>query len=64
MLLTKKVGAVSYCVIHKRAMSNSEYADLYGNSGKRFKKINNHWNFQYNAVNLIDLVCSCLLCVF
>ena len=36
--------------------------DLYGNSGKRFKKVNTCWNFQWNTPYLIHFTCFCLLC--
>ena len=36
--------------------------DLYGNSGKRFKKINTRQNFQKNTPYLNYFTCLCLLC--
>ena len=53
-----QIRVVSYCVILKMAVN---IKDLYGNSGKRFQKINTRYNFQYNTPFFIYFAC-CLLC--
>ena len=59
MRVKSLIRVVSYSVILKMDV---DIKDLYGNSGKRFKKMNTRWNFQHlTLITFLDFACCVVI---